>query len=51
MSVNGVLIGYDTLNNMVLDKAEEILEMGATRQLGLMVVRGTAVQMIAENEE
>ena len=46
-----MLIGYDTLNNMVLDKAEEILEMGSTRHLGLMVVRGTVVQMIAEDEQ
>lgn len=44
--VEGTLEGFDTLNNLVLDQAEEIFPSGDKRRLGLLVVRCTAVCVI-----
>lgn len=56
--VKGILKGYDPLQNMVLDEVEEVLRdtedlnilTDATRNLGLVVVRGTAIQSIYPHE-
>eukprot|EP01099_Mayorella_cantabrigiensis_P002148 TRINITY_DN1943_c0_g1_i1.p1 TRINITY_DN1943_c0_g1~~TRINITY_DN1943_c0_g1_i1.p1 ORF type:complete len:105 (+),score=19.24 TRINITY_DN1943_c0_g1_i1:88-402(+) len=53
--VTGVLKGWDTLVNLVLDECIELLRdsedpykpTNETRKLGLVVVRGTAVMLIA----
>ncbi|OQS01760.1 U6 snRNA-associated Sm-like protein [Achlya hypogyna] len=46
--VTGVLKGYDQLVNLVLDEAVEYFETpGETRQLGLLVCRGTSVMLIS----
>mmetsp|Transcript_368 Transcript_368/g.1071 ORF Transcript_368/g.1071 Transcript_368/m.1071 type:complete len:97 (+) Transcript_368:353-643(+) len=53
--VEGVLKGYDPLLNLVLDQTKEFLRdpddplrvTDDTRNLGLIVCRGTAVMMVA----
>ncbi|KAI6212242.1 Sm domain-containing protein [Aphelenchoides fujianensis] len=54
----GILKGYDALLNLVLDDTQEFLRDSddllktteETRNLGLVVARGTAVTVIAPNE-
>lgn len=54
----GILKGYDALLNLVLDDTTEFLRdpedllkvTDETRNLGLVVARGTAVTVIAPNE-
>uniref|UniRef100_A0A914V8L5 U6 snRNA-associated Sm-like protein LSm7 n=1 Tax=Plectus sambesii TaxID=2011161 RepID=A0A914V8L5_9BILA len=54
----GVLKGYDALLNLVLDNAIEYLRdpddphklTNDTRQLGLIVARGTAITVVAPND-
>jgi U6 snRNA-associated Sm-like protein LSm7 len=56
--VIGTLKGYDPLVNLVLDDAEEYLRdpedfyklLDKTRQLGLVVCRGTAVVLICPTD-
>ncbi|ETV70320.1 hypothetical protein H257_14020 [Aphanomyces astaci] len=46
--VRGNLKGYDQLVNLVLDDAVEYLDTpGQTRELGLLVCRGTSVMLIS----
>ncbi|AQK46466.1 LSM7-like [Zea mays] len=47
--VTGTLKGYDQLLNLVLDEAVEN-ERGKTRQLGLIVCRGTAVMLVSPTD-
>ncbi|KAK1933465.1 LSM domain containing protein [Babesia divergens] len=52
--VQGILKGHDAMSNLVLDEAEEFLRdpenpdviTGKSRQLGLLVARGTSVTVI-----
>ncbi|KAH7728347.1 U6 snRNA-associated Sm-like protein LSm7 [Aphelenchoides avenae] len=54
----GILKGYDALLNLVLDNAVEFLRdpedmmkmTEETRNLGLIVARGTAITVVAPNE-
>ncbi|KAL3078828.1 hypothetical protein niasHS_014610 [Heterodera schachtii] len=54
----GILKGYDQLLNLVLDNATEFLRdpedplriTDETRNLGLIVARGTAITVVAPNE-
>lgn len=54
----GILKGYDALLNLVLDNATEFLRdpedslkiTDETRNLGLIVARGTAITVIAPND-
>ncbi|KAF0699479.1 Aste57867_9949 [Aphanomyces stellatus] len=49
--VTGNLKGYDQLVNLVLDDAIEYFETpGQTRELGLLVCRGTSVMLISPVE-
>ncbi|CAK4083588.1 unnamed protein product [Aphanomyces euteiches] len=49
--VCGNLKGYDQLVNLVLDDAVEYFETpGKTRELGLLVCRGTSVMLISPVE-
>ncbi|GAB7361905.1 hypothetical protein MBLNU230_g1943t1 [Neophaeotheca triangularis] len=49
--VTGILKGYDTLMSLVLDDTKEMLQDDegntTTRRLGLLVVRGTMLTLIA----
>ena len=42
--VTGVLVGYDPLQNLVLDAVTELAPR--SRQLGLVVCKGTAIESI-----
>ncbi|KAI1725046.1 LSM domain-containing protein [Ditylenchus destructor] len=54
----GILKGYDALLNLVLDNATEFLRdpedplkmTDETRQLGLIVARGTAITVVGPND-
>lgn len=56
--VTGLLKGYDTLVNLVLDECQEFLRdaedpsriTNNTRSLGLVVCRGSAVMLISPTE-
>lgn len=58
ISATGILKGYDALLNLVLDDTVEFLRdpedllkiTDETRNLGLVVARGTAVTVIAPND-
>ena len=45
--LRGVLRGFDTHMNLILDESEEILEDGTTKARGTIVVRGDNVVLIA----
>ncbi|VDK71345.1 unnamed protein product [Onchocerca ochengi] len=58
MVASGILKGYDALINLVLDNAVEYVRdtedpqkvTEETRQLGLIVARGTAITVVAPND-
>ncbi|MGQ4915547.1 MAG: LSm family protein [Candidatus Asgardarchaeia archaeon] len=45
--LRGILRGFDTHMNLILDEADEILEEGNTKPRGTIVVRGDNVVLIA----
>jgi small nuclear ribonucleoprotein len=49
--LRGVLQGYDVHMNLVLDKAEEVMEGGQVRSVGMLIVRGDNVIYISPSVE
>ncbi|NYT06817.1 MAG: RNA-binding protein [Methanomicrobiales archaeon] len=49
--LRGVLQGYDVHMNLVLDKAEEVIEGGQVRSVGMLIVRGDNVIYISPSVE
>lgn len=49
--LRGVLQGYDVHMNLVLDKAEEVIEGGQVRSVGMLIVRGDNVIYISPSLE
>ena len=48
--IKGVLQGYDVHMNLVLDKAEEIVE-GQAHSIGTLIIRGDNVIYISPNPQ
>ena len=48
--IKGVLQGYDVHMNLVLDKAEEIVE-GQVQSIGTLIIRGDNVIYISPNPQ
>jgi small nuclear ribonucleoprotein len=49
--LRGILQGYDVHMNLVLDKAEEVVEGGQVRGVGTLIVRGDNVIYISPSVE